>query len=555
MSLIKPNDRCRACLNESIPLVELNASVSLCDKEMLLIELLSNTASIEIFSNDGKPQSICIHCITDARTCYNFRKRCQDSDVLLQQELDNCTEDNATNILINQSKVSTELLQMNIVKSEHEEKFFEEDTKNMKDDSIDDTEESSSVKDEVLSEEEVKHIIEDHMVTIPHNFDGKEVGSDLNFESHLQKGKRVFHCVVCGKIFNTRRHYTKHKRIHEQCSCDHCDYFNVNPVLVRRHKISVHADMRNFDCTVCSEKFFNETELKIHMKCHACFQDNLEDKNNPELGGNSDEYGPIESRTCSECGKIFKCRSDMVKHLKQHKVLENNSKRGICEYCDFISETSYMLFKHKETVHDDQRKAVCEECGKRFFTEQRLRAHTKIHKEVKEFVCEVCGWAFRDYCNMKMHMRVHTGDKRYKCDHCSKSFCQSNTLKSHLRSHSDVRDHICSKCGKGFKAKKDLNLHYMRHEKIKPYKCTLCDSRFLTKNERSRHLEIHAGVRNFKCEVCGKAFGKKYTLDVHMRVHTKETPYICPVCNKGFTQAQSLRVHSKTHASKDNKDN
>ncbi|XP_074596029.1 uncharacterized protein LOC141851220 [Brevipalpus obovatus] len=113
----------------------------------------------------------------------------------------------------------------------------------------------------------------------------------------------------------------------------------------------------------------------------------------------------------------------------------------------------------------------CQQCGKLFATQERVKIHIRVTHGVKPACCEVCGSMFSYRCKLIDHMRTHTGDKPFVCD-----FVQTNE----------------KVCGRAFSQRYHLRRHQM----------------------------IHTGERPFPCEVCGRGFYRKDKLSRHRRVHT-----------------------------------
>lgn len=64
---------------------------------------------------------------------------------------------------------------------------------------------------------------------------------------------------------------------------------------------------------------------------------------------------------------------------------------------------------------------------------------------------------------------MHLNDRRFVCDLCGKSFVRAHGLQSHLLSHSTETPFPCDICGKRFKNLIMLKNHQMRHNGIKKF--------------------------------------------------------------------------------------
>ncbi|NWR26160.1 ZNF3 protein, partial [Emberiza fucata] len=142
--------------------------------------------------------------------------------------------------------------------------------------------------------------------------------------------------------------------------------------------------------------------------------------------------GEKKPHKCSECGKSFKRRSNLIKHCRSHT---------------------------------EQQPHKCSECGKSFTRRSNLVAHQKIHMgqhmgtegekptldqgqsselgvheqlqdgEKKRHKCSECGKSFRWTSNLSRHRRLHRGERPYGCGVCGKSFSQKSNLIDHQKSH------------------------------------------------------------------------------------------------------------------------
>ncbi|XP_028356480.1 zinc finger protein 41 homolog [Physeter macrocephalus] len=116
-----------------------------------------------------------------------------------------------------------------------------------------------------------------------------------------------------------------------------------------------------------------------------------------------------------------------------------------------------------------QRKKLyeCSECGRVFKHKTDHVRHQRVHTGEKPFQCAQCGKTFRHSSDVTKHRRIHTGEKPFKCSECGKAFnCGSNLLK-HQKTHTGEKPYECKECGKTFAYSSCLIRHRKRHPRKK----------------------------------------------------------------------------------------
>ncbi|XP_056624823.1 zinc finger protein 3 homolog isoform X2 [Triplophysa dalaica] len=216
---------------------------------------------------------------------------------------------------------------------------------------------------------------------------------------------------------------------------------------------------------------------------------------------------------CEQCGKDFVSDNKLKIHSRGH----NADKAFHCKVCKKFYNTKESLDVHKGSHKKEKQ---CPHCEKRFYSLSAVRRHLRIHTNERPYLCSECGKTFRELTSLKKHQATHSVEKLYQCSHCDKRFGHKSNLITHERTHTREKSYLCSDCGKSF------------HNQ----------SNFIT------HQKIHSGKKPHRCKVCGKSFSRRDNLATHLRIHTGEKPFKCSQCDKTFTQNILLKLHQKGHA-------
>ncbi|XP_069837049.1 oocyte zinc finger protein XlCOF22-like isoform X2 [Dendropsophus ebraccatus] len=390
----------------------------------------------------------------------------------------------------------------------------------------------SDIKDEVIAEEEEEE--EKTYVGITPLYREEHIHTDISTDDCT---KNAMGCLTLSPDYGE-----KHNSIME----DHCGGHStllitaVPTVLYNGHKSSDRTYHREsssgqsqivkkrkgemgvkiFPCSECGKLFKRKTNLAKHESIHR-------------------EENPF---SCPECGKCFLQKSQLFKHQRRHK----GEKPFPCTECEKCFCQKSDLLVHQRS-HTGEKPFSCSECEKRFIQKSSLVKHLRIHTGEKPFSCSECGKCFTQKSHLYKHQRTHTGVKPFSCSDCGKCFTMKATLVEHLRTHSGKKPFSCSECGKCFTRKKHLIVHQITHSGESPFSCPECGKCFSQKAYLVKHQKTHVVEKSFSCTECGKCFTRKWHLIEHERIHTGERPFSCPECDKCFRHKSDLVNHQRTH--------
>lgn len=106
---------------------------------------------------------------------------------------------------------------------------------------------------------------------------------------------------------------------------------------------------------------------------------------------------------------------------------------------------------------------MCEICGKCFRARQQMKRHIKIHSGLNLHSCSQCGATFHRGDTLKKHVLTHTKDKPYKCKWgCEKTFVEMSAMLRHGLTHTKEKPFACDHCNSSFSLKWNLKIHMKR---------------------------------------------------------------------------------------------
>ena len=303
--------------------------------------------------------------------------------------------------------------------------------------------------------------------------------------------KRTFACSKCWGIFNNMKMLNKHVKHAKNKQC-------LNQISNK--------------CEECKKYFKTEDKLKTHIGSWH------------------------KPSSCRVCGKVCPNKKTLSEHILCHKTL-------VCSSCLVVFKDIVLLNRHVDKNRCARlRPNKCEDCEKRFSTEDKLIIHKNNCN--KTHVCPTCGKICSNKRRLTGHMVIHNDERSHICHHCNSAFKRSGELTLHLKFHSGIKDFSCELCDEWFVTSGNLLVHKVTHTDARPFQCNVCHMAFKLMPTLKNHTKIHQErVRNHACNYCQKLFYDNTNMKLHEKTHSKENPHTCPVCEKLFAQISYLKTH------------
>ncbi|CAG9783270.1 unnamed protein product [Diatraea saccharalis] len=477
---------CRVCLLAD-PKVK-KKCLSLFDKhnDYFIFELINSIADVKIQRGDTLPAKICPDCLLELDTVISFKRKCENSNILLKTSFINNKLPNASQSLFIQP--------LEEIKKEEPEEVAEYLEAEFLDENYVYPTEKETFKTEVNIELEPIHTNENEIVD---TVTKKSRPIDLKLE-----------CNECGGLFKSK------------CK-------------MRVHWKKVHMYESLF-CPLCKRSFKSYKAYNLHMKkqSKACL---TASKISIEGIGKSRMFH------CKKC----QYSSKRIKDLTTHLVVHTGERPFVCKICSLGCSQQSSLQDHMERKHQIYNViTTCQYCGKLLKGRSKIYKHMLTHK-LDYVQCDLCKKVLKTKKTLIEHLRRHSGIKSYTCDQCAKTFCALSELCNHRRVIHEKGKHIypCDICGYKAYSTSVLKRHKARHTESN-VPCLECGMFLGNEQKLAEHKKRHISAeRKYPCPHCEKRYMNRKSLSQHVRdIHKCRFLMNKPVVKQEATEFSGLQL-------------
>ncbi|KAJ8873557.1 hypothetical protein PR048_024375 [Dryococelus australis] len=414
-------------------------------------------------------------------------------------------------------------------------------------------------------------------------------------EAHCEE---QFTCDVCLVVFQTSGELADHKVIHES---------------VEEVGDAGTCSDKPFTCLLCDKSFSVRQSLSRHLlACHGI---------DPQEVTNTLKKQIVSNASTDVRKPNISCTDDTAAvTMGSMEFADDQSNKNFysCEVCirEFNDRSS--LWLHMLYAHKEQAMYACGICLKVCMNNSHLMTHWKEHGNVVEqrrYVCQICGRQHDTRKKLVIHVGVHCLDNGqggtydpeaivlqnhafynpeqkakdaeggvdgnspeckpevqtsreaandFTCEVCYKVFLSEEKLVKHKKnSHKEETSSntyrgtyqlffVCELCGSSHHSKSERWRHvYKCHGGEAILRCDRgsCGKVFTTRALRHEHCTNHHQLQGDipnTCEVCGKLWGSRVDFWKHMMgVHSDLVPLTCGVCLKILCDVPELKAHVK----------
>lgn len=225
---------------------------------------------------------------------------------------------------------------------------------------------------------------------------GEPITSDNDDEGEVTKDdnkKRGFSCSICEEevfrnIDEFTRHFTsRHKKRRK----------SPTPVIKpKRPKPPIEVDIKRTPTT---------PKKRLNLKCHIC---DFSCRNRLDLESHArTEHPNSDTFKCDSCDFSTSEKKQLQSHVRYKHLLEFQ-----CKLCEHRFAYKNHLEVHMAT-HSTENTEMCHLCGKGFKCRKYLRKHLRFtHAEQNAYLCGHCGRSFKHQSSYETHIKSKHAEQK-----------------------------------------------------------------------------------------------------------------------------------------------
>ncbi|XP_030036546.2 gastrula zinc finger protein XlCGF17.1 [Manduca sexta] len=348
---------CRTCLCEE----SLSPIFSLPEHHEKYTNIVYIATGIKIDINDNLPKEMCSNCINFINDAYKFRKKCDETQKLLQTKLEEKQHCIKVEIQPYNGEQTAVLDITDLLPPEDDYKDYEEN--------VNEYDNKSNPIEEQVEETEFVTRVQDI------------VDKPIEIIFNNRKKGRSKEKAVKKRVKEDKKEVKKSERVKEEIECEYCHKILTSKLSIRNH-YKIHT---GFDvvCEHCGKKFITRRLLLMH--CRA-------------------KHGYEKTDKCSYCDY----RASNAEQVKIHERLHTGERPYVCKECNagFHRKSSYL---QHVAIHLPEKTVQCDQCSARFKSVTLMRIHKSRHRPPQySFKCRVCDNSFARRRNVARHLqRIH----------------------------------------------------------------------------------------------------------------------------------------------------
>ncbi|XP_034486514.1 zinc finger protein 184-like [Drosophila innubila] len=169
---------------------------------------------------------------------------------------------------------------------------------------------------------------------------------------------------------------------------------------------------KNFVCDVCGWSFRDISNLKSHALRHS---------------------GEKKFK-CMECDRQFFDNPQLRLHVRVH---HKGEKPFVCKYCGMAFRNSPTRCRHERKFHANQLPFECDLCSRTFITQISLNSHKLVHVTGEKIHhCATCNKTFKEVGSLRKHYSTQFHQKRFS--RLIKDDCDLNSLEIKVLDDEDI---------------------------------------------------------------------------------------------------------------------